>query len=152
MVTCVSPGSQGVQDYELWAENKETGSGRRQYFTPPTLCTSFSATMTDLPQRTTATTYRVRARARQSDRYTGPWSAWVDAATTADSQQRGGGDPEPQAALTASFEQVPEEHDGKGRFALRVRFSEALGAGRFRAVGEVVQRARRPRAGRQAAR
>ena len=30
--------------------------------------------------------------------------------------------------LTAAFEDVPEEHGGEGRFALRVRFSEALGA------------------------
>ncbi len=30
--------------------------------------------------------------------------------------------------LTAAFEDVPEEHDGEGRFVVRVRFSEALGA------------------------
>lgn len=30
--------------------------------------------------------------------------------------------------LTAAFENVPEEHDGEGRFVVRVRFSEALGA------------------------
>ena len=30
--------------------------------------------------------------------------------------------------LTAAFEDVPEAHDGEGRFVVRVRFSEALGA------------------------
>ena len=36
---------------------------------------------------------------------------------------------EPPKPLTAEFENVPDEHDGKAAFTLDVRFSEALGSG-----------------------
>ena len=48
--------------------------------------------------------------------------------TEAALQQGGGGeDPEPQESLTASFEQVPSEHKGRGAFSLLVRLSETVG-------------------------
>ena len=83
--------------------------------------------MTDLPQKTAATIYRVRARARNIHGRKGAWSDSVEVATTA---YTGGGDPDPapQDALTASFEQVPPEHEGKGTFSLLVRLSETVGS------------------------
>ena len=46
-----------------------------------------------------------------------------------DDEGNGGGnpDPEPTDSLTASFEQVPSEHAGKGTFDLLVRLSETVG-------------------------
>ena len=48
--------------------------------------------------------------------------------TIEDNDQVGGGS-EDLAPLTASFENVPDEHDGKAGFTLDVRFSEPLGTG-----------------------
>ena len=44
--------------------------------------------------------------------------------------------------LTASFDDVPSEHDGNKRFALRVRFSEALGANGLTASSFAVESGR----------
>ena len=42
---------------------------------------------------------------------------------------QGGGksDPDPTDQLTASFEQVPDEHDGNGQFSFLVGLSETVG-------------------------
>ena len=56
-----------------------------------------------------------------------PSSVYVEITDDDPEPQGGGNDPEPQEPLTAAFEDVPEEHDGEGRFVVRVRFSEALG-------------------------
>ena len=121
-IGCVSPGKAPVTDYILWAE-----PGRIvQYYAPvPWPCTTVTATMTGLEA---GTAYTFKAQARN---LVGRQSEWSDAvsATTDAMQVSGGGssDPEPTDPLTASFEQVPSEHKGKGRFSFLVRLSETVG-------------------------
>ena len=91
---------------------------------------SVVVTMPGFPSRTSETTYSVKVRARSRLGVRGPWSDAVTATTTAISMQITGGgntDPDPEDELTASFEQVPAEHDGNKRFSFLVRLSETVG-------------------------
>ena len=162
-VGCVSGGESPITDYVLWAENVADASDwHTQRFAPsgPSGCATFGpVTMTGLPERTSATTYRVRAYARSITGFRTPWSQPVEVATLAAANQVLGNsgdeeeDLEPPAALTASFEGAPAEHDGRA-FTFDVRFSEALGAGgkapgraSFRAVQGRVESVARVEAG-----
>ena len=135
-VGCVSGGGAPITDYVLWAENVADASDwHSQRFAPsgPPGCATFGpVTMTGLPGRSSATTYRVRAYARSITGFRTPWSQPVEVATPAEMGQvlgnGGGEEAEPRAALTASFEGAPAEHDGRA-FTFDLRFSEALGAG-----------------------
>ncbi len=123
-IPCVSPGRAPVTDYVLRAE-KTGSSALTQYFTVPSPCRAITVTLTGLES---ATTYRVRAFARNLRARYSEWSDYVQGTTVA--LQIGGGgnnDPEPTDPLTASFEQVPSEHDGKAAFDLLVRLSETVG-------------------------
>ena len=123
-VSCVAPGNAPVTDYVLRAENKEDPGERHvRYFSPDGTCPQ-PVTVADLPLRPSATTYVVRAVARNLRALRGPWSEPVELATAADTGQQGG------AALTASFEGTPSEHDGIEAFAFDLRFSTALDGGR----------------------
>ena len=123
-VPCVPPGRAPVTDYVLRAER--TGSSAlTQIFTVPSPCHTITATLTGLEN---GTTYRVRAFARNLRARNSAWSDYVQGTTLA--LLRGGGgssDPEPTDPLTASFEQVPSEHDGKGAFSVLLRLSETVG-------------------------
>ena len=135
-VGCVSGGESWITDYVLWAENVADASDwHTQRFAPsgPSGCATFGpVTMTGLPGRRSATTYRVRAYARSITGFRTPWSQPVEVTTPAASQQvlgnSGDEEAEPLAALTASFEGVPAAHDGRA-FTFDLRFSEALGTG-----------------------
>ncbi|MDD9990830.1 MAG: hypothetical protein OXP75_03435 [Rhodospirillales bacterium] len=125
-VSCVTPGIARVTDYVLWAENKEDPGERHvRYFSAPShRCTSIPVTVTDLPLRSSPTTYAVRVNARNLRALQGPWSEPVELTTPADTGQQGG------PALMASFEGAPSEHDGIAAFTVDVRFSTALDGGR----------------------
>ena len=123
-VSCVTPGNALVTDYVLRAENKEDPDERHmRYFSPDGSC-PMPVTVTDLPLRSSATTYVVRAYARNLRALRSPWSEPVELATPADTGQQGG------PPLTASFEGAPSEHDGVAAFTFDVRFSAALDGGR----------------------
>ena len=121
-IGCVSPGQASVTDYDLWAE---PGTIVQHYTPVPSPCSTVTATMTGLES---GTTYTFKARARNLFGRKSEWSEGVEATTDAMQVSGGGGsDPEPTDPLTASFEQVPSEHDGKGTFSFRVRLSETVG-------------------------
>ena len=123
-VSCVTPGNAPVTDYVLRAENRDDPGERHvRYFSPDGTCPQ-PVTMADLPLRPSATTYVARANARNLHALRGPWSEPVELATPADTGQPGG------AALTASFEGAPSDHDGIEAFAFDLRFSAALDGGR----------------------
>ena len=91
-IGCVSGGGAAVTDYVLWAENVDDASDHhRAVFTAPGhACATIAETMTGLPGRASATTYRVRAFARSIAGFRSPWSNAVELATTAQQQQGGG--------------------------------------------------------------
>ena len=82
-VSCVTPGAAPVTDYILLAENTaDLSEGYTQSFPgPPQACSTITATMDGLPSRTEATTYRVRAYARNLFARRSPLSDWVELAT-----------------------------------------------------------------------
>ena len=120
-----------VTDYILWVVGPnnphEPGS---VYFSPfaPNSDTRVCPVRATVENLSKNTTYNVQVRART---ITGGRSRWSDPAdyTTANNSLQGGGssDPDRTDALTASFEQVPAAHDGKGAFDLLVRLSETVG-------------------------
>ena len=141
-ITCVSPGKALVTDFVFHAVNSTDSTDRYtwNYSPVPLMCqdssTSVSVTMPGFPRRTSTTTYNITARARNRIGVKGAWSDAVTATTTAVSMQMqafsGGSsdpapDPVPEASLTASFEQVPEAHNGKRKFSFLVRLSETVG-------------------------
>ena len=133
-VSCVDGGSGPVTDYILEATRKSDSSEKyrmnyiRDEPCPP--ARGVRITMSGFPSRSSTTTYEVRAHARNRVGVTGMWSNTVEATTTAHSMQISGGgnnDPDPEDELTASFEQVPAEHNGKKKFSFLVRLSETVG-------------------------
>ena len=105
--------AQGVAGLERWFVFQESKCG-----------TNGPVTLTGLPLRPTATTWRVRARARAIRGQTGSWSPHVELATLADPAQ------ENAAALTASFAGVPSAHTGNGRtFTFTVNFNVSVDGG-----------------------
>ena len=88
-VGCVSGGGSLITDYVLWAENVDDPSDYYdQTFAAPdpavaATCVTIVRTMTVLPSRTSATTYRVRAYARSLLGFRSPWSDPVEATTSA---------------------------------------------------------------------
>ena len=123
-IPCVTPGKAHVTDYVVRAE-KSDGSAVTQFFSVPSPCSTITATLTDL---TEATQYLVRAFARNLFARQSEWSDYVQGDTLAMSIQGGGSsDPKSKDPLTASFEQVPSEHEGKGTFSFLVRLSETVG-------------------------
>ena len=105
--------AQGVAGLERWFVFQESKCG-----------TNGPVTLTGLPLRPTATTWRVRARARAIRGQTGSWSSDVELATVADPAQ------ENAAALTASFAGVPSEHTGNDRrFSFTVNFNVSVDGG-----------------------
>ena len=135
-ITCVSGGKALVTDFAFYAVNDSDSSDTHSWnYIVPLACQSSSSstivTMTGFPSRTTATTYSIRARARNRLGSRGQWSNTVSVATTANNQQVSGGgtsDPKPEGdPLTASFEKVPAKHDGESAFTLQVRLSETIG-------------------------
>ena len=128
-LTCDSPDAT-VTDYILWAVNTADASDEHfQDFEPVASCSTMTVTLTGLTSASSGTSYRVRAQARNLRGMHGPWSDAVVHTTAATGQVVGGGgrDPEPTDPLTASFEQVPAEHEGKGSFSFLVRLSETVG-------------------------
>ena len=126
-MVCVSSGNAPVTDYVLFAHRTSDNSALpTQFFTPvPWPCRTVTATLTGL---TEAREYRVRAFGRHLVGRNSPMSDWVPGTTTALFVRGGGGDLEsPGDPLTASFEEVPSEHDGKAAFALLLRLSETVG-------------------------
>lgn len=95
-VGCVSGGGSLITDYVLWAENVDDSSDYySQTFAAPdpdvaATCVTIMRTMTVLPSRTSATTYRVRAYARSMQGFRSPWSNPVELATTANEEQVSG--------------------------------------------------------------
>ena len=140
-ITCVSPGKALVTDFVFHAVNSTDATDRYTWnYIVPLTCqqasSSIIVTMPGFPSRTATTTYNVTARARNRIGVRGAWSDAVTATTTAVSMQMqafsGGSsdpapDPVPEASLTASFEQVPEAHNGKRKFSFLVRLSETVG-------------------------
>ncbi len=124
-VGCVTPGSSPVTNYQVEAQKTSDGSVVNHTHKVPSPCSTDTVTV---PGLAGGTTYQVRARARNLWARTGPWSDWVQSTTDAQ-QVLGGGtrDPDPTDPLTASFEQVPSDHDGKAAFSLQVRLSETVG-------------------------
>ena len=90
-IGCVSGGGAVVTDYMLWAENVDDASDHHHaiFTAPGHACATIAKTLTGLPGRASATTYRVRAFARSIAGFRSPWSNAVELATTA--QQQGGG-------------------------------------------------------------
>ena len=97
----------------------------RTYFFPDKKCGSNGpVTLTGLPLRKRATTWRVRAQARAIRGHTGPWSQTAELATLADPAQQSA------AALTASFAGVPSAHTGNERtFSFTVNFNVSVDGG-----------------------
>ena len=122
------PGNAPVTDYILWAKDPDD-TDIIQYYTPVPVnpCPTVTATLTGLKP---GTNYQLLVRARN---LVGRMSAWSNTlSATTDAMQVSGGsgggpDPEPTDPLTASFEQVPSEHNGKGTFDVLVRLSETVG-------------------------
>ena len=106
-VGCVRGGGSLITDYRLWAENVDDSSDYySQTFDAPDpavaeTCVTIVRTMTVLPSRPSATTYRVRANARSILGFRTPWSDPVEVATPANAVQVGGGDPEPRTETFA---------------------------------------------------
>ena len=100
-VTCVSPGSGPVTDYILWAVNTADSADwyEQDFLGPAQACNSITVTMTVLPSRSSATTYRVKARARNITGQRGPWSDPIYHTTPAN------GDPTP---ANGDLDQRPE--------------------------------------------
>ncbi len=118
-IGCVS-GS--VTDYIVWAKNTSDPSDTDfEYFASD----GCGKTVTMNVSSSTAT-YTVQVQART---ILGARSAWSDPVTISRMQVQGGGtsDPDPTDELTASFEQVPDEHDGTAQFSFLVRLSETVG-------------------------
>ena len=133
-LSCVKGGSGAVTDYILEATRKSDPSEEYRLnhilgkACPP--LRGIHITMGGFPSRSSATAYEVRAHARNRLGLMGVWSNTVEVSTTANSMQISGGgnsDPDPEDELTASFEQVPTEHDGKRKFSFLVRLSETIG-------------------------
>lgn len=84
-VGCVSGGGSPITDYVLWAENVDDPSDYydQTFAAPDETCVTIVRTMTVLPRRTSATTYRVRAYARSLLGFRSPWSDPVEATTSA---------------------------------------------------------------------
>ena len=123
-IPCVSPGRAPVTDYVLEVENTSDNSVLRHYHTVPSPCRTDTVTV---PGLTAATTYRVRAFARNLFARTSRLSGWVQGTTLALSVRGGGNTNDPPTdTLTAEFEDVPDEHGGKA-FTFRVRLSETVG-------------------------
>ena len=97
----------------------------RTYFFPDKKCGSNGpVTLTGLPLRPTATTWRVRAQARAIRGHKGVWSQPVELQTLADPAQQSA------AALTASFAGVPSAHTGNDRqFTFTVDFNVSVDGG-----------------------
>ncbi len=122
-----------VTDYILWVTrpNSRLEPGAH-YFSPfapgsDTRVCPVRATVENLEKNTT---YNVQVRARTITGGKSLWSGPADYTTANNAGQvQGGGtsDPDPTDDLTASFEQVPDEHDGKAQFSFLVRLSETVG-------------------------
>lgn len=91
---CVSPGAAMVTNYTLRAENKADPTKVYWHYEPAplelsncALTPAITATMTGLPSNTSATTYKVKARARNLFARTSRWSNEVELTTTAASLQ-----------------------------------------------------------------
>ena len=133
-IGCVAPGNAAVTDFILRAVNDADKSETYTWnYSPVPYCPEGSdilVTMAGFPERSTPTTYKIQARARNRIGAYGPWSDEATGITPATSMQIVGGgssDPDPEDELTASFEQVPTEHDGKRKFSFLVRLSETIG-------------------------
>ena len=123
-IPCVSAGSAPVTNYQVEAQKTSDLSVVRHSHTVSSPCRTDTVTVTGLEQ---GTTYRVRAYARNLFARYSPYSDWVESTTDAMLQGGGTRDPAPTEPLTASFEQVPSEHDGKGTFGFLLRLSETVG-------------------------
>ena len=125
-VACATAGSgHPITDYQVHAVAQGVAGLERWFVFPESKCgTNGPVTLTGLPLRPTATTWRVRARARAIRGQTGSWSPHVELATVADPAQ------ENAAALTASFAGVPSAHTGNGRtFTFTVNFNVSVDGG-----------------------
>ncbi len=114
-----------LTDYHVHAVAQGVAGLERTYFFPESKCGSNGpVTLTGLPLRPTATTWRVRARARAIRGHKGVWSSTVDLATLADPAQQNA------AALTATFAGVPSAHTGNDRrFSFTVNFNVSVDGG-----------------------
>ena len=101
------------------------GLEERYFYFPASKCGSNGpVTLTGLPLRPTATTWRVRVRARALRGLQGLWSTTTSSSTLADPAQ------ENVAALTASFAGVPSAHTGNyGMFSFTVNFNVSVDGG-----------------------
>ena len=125
-IECAVAGSgRPITDYQVHAVAQGVAPLERTYYFPSDKCGSNGpVTLTGLPLRPTATTWRVRAQARAIRGLRGRWSTPVELATLADPVQQNA------APLTASFAGVPSEHTGNGRtFSFTVNFSVSLDGG-----------------------
>ena len=119
-VGCVRGGGSPITDYILWAENVDDPLDYSyQTFTAPDpslaeTCNTIMRTMDELPSRSSATTYRVRASARSLTGFHSPWSPWVEVATPASQNQVIGncdtcGTEGEEGTIPAPAEQPPPE-------------------------------------------
>ena len=127
-VSCVRQGAGGIT-YKLTAVARHDPSLERvQRFSPNPCGSGGPMTLTNLPLRATATTWKVTATAKGRNLSQGvTWqrsSNAVELATLADTPDT---DADP---LTAAFEDVPQKHSGHGEYSFLVRFSTTLDGGR----------------------
>ena len=131
-IPCVTPGSGHVTNYQVGVK-KSDGSDSEVFSTHEFTLAEYNAnrscptTTVKLTGLTPGTAYTFRARARNIFGRRGEWSDGVEATTPQMFLGGGSNDLDRTEALTASFEQVPAAHDGKGTFDLLVRLSETIG-------------------------